>query len=418
MNSTDFLEQLNGRFFNGALAPLVLERLRALPVERADARGFVERSFALMHHAGLPATDVSPFQGDLLGSLIARLLPGPWGGRIPPITVAGRHRIFDVLVARLCGEHGRMLDIACGFPPVTSVDSAIALPGWDILGVDRALPEFLLDDGLGNYASFNAGGQVQYFQPTLPTQENWGALLGDYDGSQRRLEALFQHLRGGGTPPAGASLVHQPITQYERDNLHFVRADFDVLSTAPATVIRCFNMLMYFDAGFRASALPRFTDLLQDDGLLVYGVDWAYSIECRYMTQRKRDGQLDAGEFAFSLDNLTPVGIAPWYTLHRDEPEAFKVAALCRVLRDDAAFLREYTGCADGMRREYGICARQPDGYFADLSPDLPPADLWLRMADFSARLDAALGPQAVGVLAAAGYSARINEVGHVAVRV
>jgi hypothetical protein len=418
MRSADFLEQLNDEYFNGALAPLVLERLRALPVERADARGFVERSFRLMHQAGLPATDVSPFQGDLFGSLIARLLPGTWGGRVPPITVAGRHRIFDVLVARLCGERGRMLDIACGFPPFTSVDSAEALPGWDILGVDRALPEFLLQDGLGNYASFDAGGQVQYFQPTAPTKENWGALLGDYDGNQRRLEALFQHLRDGGTASAGASLARHPIAQFERDNLHFVRADLDVLSTAPATVIRCFNMLMYFDAEFRARALLRFADLLEEGGLLLYGVDWAHSMECRYVTVRKRDGRLDAGEFAFSLDNLTPVGIAPWYTLQPDEPEALRLAALSRVLRDDVAFISAYTECADAMRREYGICERQPDGYFADVSTDLPPADLWLRMAEFAGRLDAALGPRAVAVLAAAGYSARINEIGHVAVRV
>ena len=418
MDPVDFVAQLNDGFFKGALAPQVLERLRALPVERADARGFVERSFALMSTAGLPAADVSPFQGDLLGSLIARLLPGTWGGRVPPITVAGRHRAFDVLVKRLCGERGRLLDVACGFPPFTTVDSATALPDWEILGMDRALPEYLVEDGLGNYASFNADGQVQYFQPTMPTKESWAALLGDYEGSKRRLEALFQHLRGGGTAPAGASLVHHPIAQYERGNLHFVRADLDELSTEPATAIRCFNMLMYFDAGFRARAMTHFADLLVEGGLLVYGVDWAYSVECRYMTIRKRHGRLDAGEFAFSLDNLAPVGIAPWYTLQPDEPEALTLAALSRVLRDDHAFLREYTDIADGMRREYGICARQPDGYFADISPDMPPAELWLRVADFSSRLDAALADRAVAVLTAAGRTARINEVGHVAVRV
>jgi len=136
------------------------------------------------------------------------------------------------------------------------------------------------------------------------------------------------------------------------------------------------------------------------------------------MTMRKRDGRLGSGEFAFSLDNLMPVGIAPWYTLQPDEPEAFRLAALSRVLRDDTAFIREYTERADAMRREYGVCVRQPDGYLSDVSPDLPPADLWRLSADFSTRLDAALAPRAVAVLTAGGYAARINEVGHVAVRV
>jgi hypothetical protein len=125
------------------------------------------------------------------------LLPGK-PGRTHSANHRGRtHRLFDVLVARLCGDHGRMLDIACGFPPVTSVDSATALPGWDILGADRALPEFLLEDALATTHRSTAGEQVQYFQPTSADRENWAALLGDYDGSQRRLKALFRHLHGG-----------------------------------------------------------------------------------------------------------------------------------------------------------------------------------------------------------------------------
>jgi SAM-dependent methyltransferase len=416
MNHSDFLDRMNQQYFDGALAPLVLERLAALPVERADVRGFVERAFSLMRQAGLPATDVSPFQGELLGSLIARLLPGTWGGRVPPITVAGRHRRFDLLVERLCGAKGRMLDIACGFPPFTSVDSALALPGWDIVGVDRALPEFLLEDGLGNYASFNADGEVQYFQPIAPTKESWEALLGDYDGSKRRLEGLFARLRAGRPAPAGASLVQHPVTEYERDNLRFVRADLDVLSTEPADAVRCFNMLMYFDAPFRARAVRHFTDLLRENGLLVYGVDWAFSMECRYVTRRKRDGQLETGEFAFSLDNLMPIGIIGWYTLQPDEPEALMLASLCRILRNDRDFLRDFVARADALRLESGVCPRQPDGYVADVSADIPPADVWTLCADFSARLNETFAARAAAVLTAAGHASRVNEIGHVAV--
>jgi hypothetical protein len=94
----------------------------------------------------------------------------------------------------------------------------------------------------------------RYFQPIVPTKDSWQALLGDYDGSTRRFETLFRHLRNGGPAPTGASLVRHPIAQHERDNLHFLRADLDDLVTAPARAIRCFNMLMYFDRAFRARA--------------------------------------------------------------------------------------------------------------------------------------------------------------------
>jgi len=417
MAQTDFLQRMNTTYFGGKLTQDVIERLGALPVEREDARQFVERSFVLMHKAGIPATDVSPFQADLLGSIVARLLPGTWGGRVPPITVAGRHRALDQLVARRCGPRGRLLDIACGFPPFTSVDSADALPGWDILGVDRSLPEYLLEDGLGNYASFDASGTVQYFQPHVPTKENWQALLGDYDGSRRRLETLFGHLRDGGAAPEGASLVHNPITAYERERLHFVRADLQDLEVAPANVVRCFNMLMYFDPAFRGRALAHITDLLLDDGLFVCGVDWALSIECRYSTYRKKSGTLVPEEFAFTLDTMMPIGIAPWYTLQPDEVEANALASFGRVLRDDREFLDAFRACADDVRQELALCPRQADGYVGDVPEDIAPLDLWDRASDYSKRLDATLGERAVAALRRAGFSARLNEVGHVAVR-
>jgi hypothetical protein len=150
--------------------------------------------------------------------------------------------------------------------------------------------------------------------------------------------------------------------------------------------------------------------------LLVYGVDWAFSMECRYVTHRKRDGRLDNGEFAFSLDNLMPIGIISWYTLQPDEPEALMLASLCRVLRDDRDFMRDYIARADAWRLESGACPRQPSGYAGDISADMPSAEVWSRCADFSARLDQEFAARAAAVLTAAGHTARVNEIGHVSV--
>jgi hypothetical protein len=116
MTNTSFIRESVQRFFNGALSPAVVERLEALP-SRDDARGFLERGFELMKRGGLPPQDLSPFQAELFASIAANLLPGCWGGRVPPITLAGRHARLDQLVKHLCGTSGRMLDIACGFPP-------------------------------------------------------------------------------------------------------------------------------------------------------------------------------------------------------------------------------------------------------------------------------------------------------------
>ena len=424
-----FVDQFNREYFGAGLSPAVLERLRLLPVERDDARAFLDRMGRLAHTAGLDARDVSPFQADILASLIARLLPGTWNGRVPPITIPGRHQKIDDLVGRLCGRSGRLLDIACGFPPFTSVDTAIALPGWDIVGVDRSLPEYLVEDGLGNYAVYDTSGAAQYFQPIAPTPESWVALLNDPDASRRRLEALLQelldvqrNLPADGRPPHrmahhGATLVITPAREYTRANLHFLRSDLDALAIEPANVVRCFNMLMYFDDAFREHALRRFAEFLNEDGLVICGTDWAFSMEARYATYRKRDGVLVPVEFAFSLDNLVPIGIATWYTLQPDDRDAGLLATLCGVLRSDRSFFAAYTETADRIREEIGLCPRQPDGHFADIDTTIPAVELWQRAADFPDRLTAALGDRAVQVLAAEGYTARLNEVGHVAVR-
>jgi hypothetical protein len=429
LTTAEFVDQFNREYFDSGLCEAVLERLRLLPVDRADARGFVDRLGRLARTANLDARDLSPFQADILASLISRLLPGTWDGRVPPITIPGRHRKIDELVSRVCGPSGRLLDIACGFPPFTSVDTANALPGWDIVGVDRSLPEYLVEDGLGNYAVYDASGAAQYFQPIVPTAESWVALLDDADATKGRLEALLRDLlgvraqMGTDTPPdriehGGATLVVTPAHEYARHNLRFLRSDLDALTNEPADVVRCFNMLMYFDDAFRERALGHFARLLKDGGLAICGVDWAFSMEARYATYRKSGASLVPFEFAFSLDNLVPIGIATWYTLQPDDRDAAMLARLSAVLRSDRAFFHEYTATADAIREDIGLCPRLPDGHFADVNRAIPAAELWGRAAEFPDRLSDRLGSHAVEVLTAAGHKARLNEAGHVAVRI
>ena len=102
-------------------------------------------------------------------------------------------------------------------------------------------------------------------------------------------------------------------------------------------------MLFYFDDAFRERALGQFAKLLTDGGLAICGTDWALSIECRYATYVKAAGSLLPREFAFSLDNLVPIGIVTWYTLQPDDRDAATLAELCGLLRSDESFFTEYT---------------------------------------------------------------------------
>jgi SAM-dependent methyltransferase len=421
-----FVHDLNRRRFDGKLGAPTIERLAALP-DRADARAFLERAAALMQLAGMPAQDFSPFQGELFASVASHLLPGCWGGRVPPITLVGRHVRIDQLVRKISGDTGRLLDIACGFPPFTTIDSSSALREWDIVGVDRSLPEYFVHDRHGDYCVYDERGEALYFQPLIPTKDGWEALLGDAESSARRLEALLAELlhRRGKDADAplnvehdGCTLSVHPVHDYEGPSLRFVRSDLETLVTEPADVVRCFNMLMYFDEQFRQLAMERFAVLLRDGGRLVCGTDWAWTTEARYLIYVKRHEAMTPVEFAFSLDNLTPIGVATFYTLQPDEREANMLAALCATLRADAGFRSAFADVNDALRAKHGLCPRLPDGYFSDVLPMENPAAMWLIAGDYSVELGEALADEACRVLARAGHDARVNEIGHVAVAI
>jgi SAM-dependent methyltransferase len=426
MMVSTFVQDLNRRRFGGRLGAATMERLEALP-DREDARAFVERAAALMQRAGMPAEDFSAFQAEMFASIAAHLLPGCWGGRVPPITLAGRHARIDQLVRKLHGDSGRLLDIACGFPPLTTIDSNSALRRWEVEGVDRSLPEYFVHDQHGNYCVYDERGEALYFQPLIPTTESWEALLGDAESSARRFEALLAELmrrRGTGADAPlnvdhdGCTLSVHPVHDYESPNLRFIRSDLESLVTEPADVVRCFNMLMYFDEQFRQRAMDQFADLLRDGGRLVCGTDWAWTTEARYCTYVKRDGAMVPVEFAFSLDNLTPIGVATWYTLQPDEREANMLAGLCGTLRADVDFSASFAEVNNRLRAKHGLCPRQPDGYFSASLPMENSGAIWIIAGDYSVELGEALADQASRVLARAGHDARVNEIGHVAVAI
>ncbi len=414
MSSTGFVTDLNRRYFAGALSPEVVATIADLPVDRDDARRFVERVCMFMQAGGYPAEDVSPMQADMLAHLVARLLPGRWEGRVPPITVAGRHRLIDLLVARRYPQAGRLIDIACGFPPLTTLDSATALPDWDIVGVDRSLPAFLVEDGLGNYCVYDESGRALYFQPLLPTPDAWNALLADWEGSRLRLETLLATLRSGGAVPPGASLTVEPARTFATERLHFVRGDLAAFDGPAADVVRCFNMLLYFDDAFRQQALTHAARLLREGGMFVCGTDWTDTIECRYSTYVQRGGRLEPDEFAMSLDNLTALGVVPWYTLH-DDAELLAATRVARTLRADGHFIEHLRRTADTWRAEADLGTRDARGYVGPIVSGLSPLELWTRAVALSHRLDETFGAEAAAVLTRAGWKARVNEVGHLA---
>ena len=89
------IEQLNREIFGGELAPEVLELMQGVDQERSEVREFVDRMFRLMQRARLEARDFSRLLAWEVGSILPKILPGAWGGSVPPITLERRHAIID-----------------------------------------------------------------------------------------------------------------------------------------------------------------------------------------------------------------------------------------------------------------------------------------------------------------------------------
>jgi hypothetical protein len=210
--------------------------------------------------------------------------------------------------------------------------------------------------------------------------ENWKALVADRSAT----EANFIGLRDKLLPTLGdqAEVVSDgtrlvdPVKLYSGERLSFQVAGIGDVDISGVDVVRCLNVLIYFDSTFRSIALEWFSRILREGGLLLIGFDWVHTTDARYTIYQKSDGRLLEREFAFSLDNLCAFVISPWFALSDDDKEVMQLAGLLGELRSDGDFLRQFYELSDALRSEFGICPRGTNGYHGDLDRSLSGAQL------------------------------------------
>ena len=393
-----------------------------------EAKGVVLRMLALMKRASCPATELTPHMIWLLCAVTPGMLPSAWGGRIPPVTSPGRHAKLDTYVARQTwpSSDGQpvFVDLGCGFPPLTSVDTAKNLSGWFVFGVDRSFASYVLYDAEGHYACFDRDGIFLYFQPQMKPLHDSPAAI------QNRLQSLFANLShqmqvnddhaGATIEKEGNRLIHNPVRKYEAQNLTFIESDIDGLRLPPARVIRCMNVLLYFQKSVRQRMRISMGAFLEDGGLLISGFNHPLGIYARYAVYKKEGTGIRPCEFAFSPDNLRPLGIGPWLTLQDADEEAELLADLTGAIRADRGFWTAFDRYVDQLRTEHGICRRGDDGFqhFAKGALTALPDAIVENTAAIWQQLEAeGFTDGAVEALNRAGYKAWKNAVGDIAVR-
>ena len=392
-----------------------------------DTRAFILRMLVLMKQAGYGVIQFNPALMHWLSTTIPGMLPSAWGGRIPPITLPGRHQKLDAYVA---GEFSPpfakppvYLDIGCGFPPVTAADTARVFPDWHIFGVDRSFADFVLYDKDGHYACFDQAGNFEYFQAFLDPSR---AMYADPKATRRRFETMYADLlpllpesdgsNSERVEQDGNRLIGHPIRDYETDNLALIKKDFMQLDLPPATVIRCMNVLIYFDSPTRAKMLSRAGNLLNDGGIVIVGTN-GYGIQTRYAVYRNKVNELFPSEFAFGLDNLGHIVFMPWFTIHANDPEAMLLAGVAGAIRRDRHFWPSFSERLDELLQAQGICFRGPDGFLHPLVEELPPLEYLQKNAEIWQQMETeGYTDRTVEALERAGHKAWKNQVGDIAV--
>ncbi|TCO44212.1 CheR family methyltransferase [Actinocrispum wychmicini] len=412
------VDRWNAAYFDRRLSRAVVAELRGLAEASADAQALADRAFRLMRVARQDPADLSLLTAWMIGFSVPRTVPSAWSGLVPPVTMAGRHRKLDEYVAgnpwhRPTGT-GVFVDLGCGFPPFTTMDTARRLGDWRVVGVDPAFGRYLVLDADGAYACFDDDHRLRYYQS--------GNFDPDPAGTRARFRGLLDRLlpRLSTANEVGdehGTLVRDPMRRYETGNLELVPGGIGEFELpGGADVVRCMNVFMYFDHPFRRRALDWVTGLLRPGGLFVCGSNWTDSAASRYTVYRKEADQLVAREFAVSVENARPIELAPWYALHDDNLENLANAHTVGTLRADADFRRRFDERLDAMLTGLGVCVRGADGYLGGAPVDMPADDLARCSAVLAGRLDGeGFVDHAVEVLRGAGRDAWRNHVGHVA---
>ncbi len=422
------VEELCDRHLEARPSPGWLRQMKKAEGSNAEVREFVERIFRLMRISHFRASDITPQIAWGIGDFVPGFLPGAWGGSIPPFTWEHRHQRIDAWLdaSTPSGQGREMLEMGCGFPPLTAIDAATTFPHWRITGADLCFDDYVVYDDRGNYACLDAHGSIRYFHAGSANAADIYRLYQDRPATLRHFSELFARLRPQLPEPAegrsasvsseGTRLVHRPWLEYERPNLKLVQAgigaDFEVVDA-----IRCFNVLIYFDAPFRRQAEDWALRTLRPDGLFLCGADAGRTTEARYSVYRRENGQLEPKEFAFSLDNLRPFTTTPWFVMHDGEREAWMLSRLVGILRSDGGFRRSYDRRMDELLQEKRLLVRDRDGCLAAAPNQLEPSE-WVpaREKILNTLENEGFLEAAVAILGKAGFNAWRNHVGHVAV--
>ena len=318
--------------------------------------------------------------------------------------------------------------MGCGFPPYTAIDLARRFPKVDFIGADPSFGKYTITDQEGNYACINEDGSLKYLQQGNVSNSQWTDVFKNLEVTKQwfsemflRLEKQlpdqeskesFEEFQGG-----GQTIVRNPLRKFTSANLHFVQQGIgsDVFPK-DLDMIRCMNVLLYFDPAFRKNALSWASRHLKEEGLFICGLNYAESLNCRFSVYQKQDGIMRFREFALSIENIRPMQIVPYFAFRNEDFEQDQLMEHVALIRRNADFMKIFNSTFDKLLELHGVCKRKMDGCLGMSDTSLPRGVIQLNMVKACRPLAMEHACAAVKVLKDNGRKAWVNEIGFIAV--
>jgi len=427
-----FIESMNDTYFHGELSESQINFLKDLDMDNAEAVGFVEGAMARMKRILISARDCTEFIFWEMASIWPKILPGAWSGIVPPITFSNRHVLLENYMEKNrwkpLNTGSQVLDIGCGFPPLTAVDLSKRFSEVNVIGADVSFGKYTVTDSDGNYACISNEGDIKYLQPVSGRVDQWNRLFENLEAT--RLEFLRQFIElKDGLPEQekqsgyeefqrdGWSIVRNPLRKYGSGNLSFVEKGIgDDGFPNNLDLIRCMNVLLYFDPAFREHTLEWACRHLKAGGLFVCGMNWSESINCRFSVYRKEGDTMILKEFSFSVENIRPLEGVSYFSFRDDDFEQEQMLEHILLIRQHGSFMEKFNSGFDELLKQNAVCTRNETGYLGFINATIAPHQLLANMSNTCFQLSGLFAEEAVALLRGLGREAWVNEIGFISV--
>ncbi len=431
MANDDYIDRINRQYFDGLLSAMQRSHLARLDTENQEAVDFAENVFARMKRINISAKDSHELIFWEIATIIPKILPGTWRGVVPPITFQDRHVLVEEFM-KINHYHpvvagSQILDMGCGFPPFTAIDLSLKFPEASITASDPSFGKYTVTDSHGNYAVIMQDGSIKYLQPSTNSSSSWNDIFDDLPATIKRFTEMFQSLAKQlpeqESPDNyeeytanGNTIVRNPLRKYASHNLGFVQKAIGDDSFPPDyDIIRCMNVLLYFDPVFRANTLDWAARHLREGGLFICGLNWAQSVNCRLSIYQKENGEMKLREFCFSIENLRPMEIVSYFSFRNDDFDQENLLTYSALIRKDDGLMKSFNDGMDELLKLYGLGMRDVNGYLVFAIP-LQMTEFQINLQKTGRELSNKYAPAVVEILKQHGREAWVNEIGFISI--